>query len=229
MKTKPQVFISSTSDLSDERKALASSLAPDFEPYLFEEDRARAASPEKRCADMIRASEVFLGVVGEKYGSPYSDDDQRSICEWEFDTARRQPQLALMVMLQQPADVASVEPAQKAFRERITEFRSGVWCRFFRTGQELVALAQKSLTSWLVERYTQARQRAEKRARWLRLLSLPIAVATVAALAAIVIAALAGAGPSPEILLALCALAICVLLMLLLINISESGGLRHGP
>ncbi len=226
MKSKPQIFISSTSDLADERQALAKSLSSDYEPYLFEEDRARAASPEQHCAAMIKDSEVFLGVVGENYGSSYSAADQRSICEWEFDTARQQPELAMMMLLHEPADEAAIDPEQKAFRERITGFSSGVWCRFFRTSQELVSLAQQSLTRWLVERLVQAKEQAQHRSSWLRRRTVPIAAGTVIALGAIIAADLAVNLMSPQYLLALCALAACVLLMLLVINIAESGGLR---
>ena len=153
MTTRPLVFVSSTSDLAAERRALAAELRPVYDLYLFEEDRARGASPEQRCREQIERCHVFLGILGSSYGSPLPDDaQQRSIVEWEFDTARaaRRDDLEIMPFVKQGAD-AGGDPRQKGFLARLTDFRTGLWCRFFDSPQGLVAETRKSLERWLIE------------------------------------------------------------------------------
>jgi hypothetical protein len=68
------VFISSTSDLAAEREALASKLPPAYAPSLYERDRAGSKSPEERCQGTIEQLDVFVCLLGERYGSLYSFD-----------------------------------------------------------------------------------------------------------------------------------------------------------
>ncbi|MEJ2310006.1 MAG: DUF4062 domain-containing protein [Gammaproteobacteria bacterium] len=226
MISKPQVFISSTSDLETERQALAEGLRPLFEPYLFEQDRARAASPREHCAEMIRASDAFLGVVGSNYGSHYSADDERSICEWEFDTAREQHDLPLMMLLSS-VDESSLEPEQRRFRSRLEDFHTGVWCRFFRSSQQLVDIARDSLMQWMIEHLVQRDASSRKRGQWLRRLTAPIAIATVGGLGAAVAANLVLDFLSATQLAGLCGLTLCILALLFMLNGME-GGKHHG-
>lgn len=105
----PVVFISSTSDLAAEREALASMLPPAYAPYLYERDRAGSRSPEDRCREMIEHSDVFVCLLGERFGSLYSFDvGPRSIVEWEFDTARERDHLELMTFQKEP--LTNIEP-----------------------------------------------------------------------------------------------------------------------
>jgi len=223
MKTKPQVFISSTSDLAPERQALADALRPEYEPYLFEQDRARRSSPEEHCATMIRNSEVFLGVVGSSYGSAYSPEEERSICEWEFDTASAQPEMAMMMLLHKVAEETALDPRQQRFRERLTDFRTGVWCRFFDSTQELVSLARRSLTQWLVERFIQTKAAAEQRRGWLRRLTVPLAIAVVFVFAVVVAADFVSDFLAPKHIVALSGLTLSMLALLYLLNRMEGG------
>jgi len=151
MRGSPTVFISSTSDLAAERQALAGKLPPAYDPYLFEQDRARAKSPEDHCREMIEQSDVFVCLLGVNYGSVYSFDvsGSRSIVEWEFDTARKRDDIELMVFRKDP--LPKTDQRQQEFLNRISGFRDGVWLKQFASPDELVRQVGESLLRWLVE------------------------------------------------------------------------------
>jgi hypothetical protein len=187
MSEKPLVFVSSTSDLGAERQALAAELRPVYDVYLFEEDRARGTSPEERCREQIERCHVFVGILGGHYGSPLPDDaKQRSIVEWEFDTAReaRRDDLEIMPFVRQGAD-AGGDPRQTRFLGRLTDFKTGLWCRFFDTPESLVNQARKSLERWLVEFWGQMQQARHRASVRLQRVLLPAVALLVALLLAV--------------------------------------------
>lgn len=151
MRGSPLVFISSTSDLVDEREALANKLPPMYDPYLFERDRARSQSPEAHCREMIEQSDVFVCLLGFNYGSLYSFEVEgaRSIVEWEFDTARSRADIELMVFRKDP--LPGIDQRQQEFLNRVSGFQEGVWLKRFRSPDELVCQVGESLLRWLVE------------------------------------------------------------------------------
>jgi hypothetical protein len=158
MQTRPLVFISSTSDLSAERRALADELRPVYDLYLFEEDRARGSSPEERCRRQIERCDVFVGILGSRYGSAFPGSE-RSIVEWEFDTARAaRDDLEIMPFVQRGAESGD-DPRQKRFLERLTDFQGGLWCRWFDTSESLVLEARRSLEAWLLEFWSRMQRR----------------------------------------------------------------------
>ena len=187
MRSTTVVFISSTSDLAAEREALASKLPPAYAPYLYERDRAGSLSPEDRCREMIEESDVFVCLLGERYGSLYSFDvGPRSIVEWEFDTARERGHLELMTFQKDP--LVNIDPGQQAFLGRITRFRTGIWCKRFQSTDQLVREVSESLLLWLNEFHAKvkaARSRDRGRVRWwlLALTLLSMGVLLPAALA----------------------------------------------
>ncbi len=190
MIVKPLVFISSTSDRQADRSALAQALLPSFEPYLFEQDRARATSPRQRCAEMIDACDSFIGILGTEYGSVYEDESEQndgcSITEWEFDTATHRSDLEMMMFVAADTRSTQVEPRQQNFLERVQGFKRGVWCKFFSSPTELVDLVKSSLVQWLAEYLVQAKTRggiiAHKR---LRLAFVVSSIVTLLALGAV--------------------------------------------
>ena len=128
MITKLSVFNSSTSDLREERQAVASELPMSFDPYLYERDRARGQSPEARLEEVLDDAEVFVGILGGRWGSVYPDcEGNPSIVEWEFEQAASRKRIAMMPFLKELPD-AQVDDQQKEFRRRISEFRTGSWC-----------------------------------------------------------------------------------------------------
>lgn len=177
---RPIVFISSTSDLTEERKALLASLGPLYEPYLYEEDRARRGSPEERCREMIERSHVFVGILGARYGTPFPSDAERSIVEWEIDTARRCETVEIMAFLKKLPPGAEVDPRQKRLLDEVTRFESGLWCKFFESTDNLVQLVRSSLEGWLVEFWARMQQRQREGAFSLHRKLLLLAAAVVA-------------------------------------------------
>jgi hypothetical protein len=154
------LFISSTSDLKAERQALAESLRPTYEPFLYEELGAGGVPPEEVIKKKIENSDVFIGLLGPRYGSPYSPPgDNRSIVEWEFDTARGNSALVVMPFRKcVPQD--QIEPPQLKFIERISAFgKGGMWLKEFDSTQNLVKLVRDSLEGWMIVQTEKVKRR----------------------------------------------------------------------
>lgn len=222
MNGKPVLFISSTSDLEAEREALLAQLGTLYEPYLYEKDRARRGSPQERCREMIERSHVFVGLLGGSYGSPLPGEE-RSIVEWELDTARERGDLEVMAFVKKLPEGAPADPRQKRLLERVTAFDSGLWCKLFDSTEALIRLVRGSLEAWLVEFWARARRGEAREA--LRLHRLLLAVwAAVALVLAIVAASPLRERFSAASLVAACAtLAVLVALSLLLLHVTTGG------
>ncbi|MCA1591600.1 MAG: DUF4062 domain-containing protein [Acidobacteria bacterium] len=145
------VFISSTSDLRDERHALKDLIRKFggvYEPYLYEDEPARSDSPEARCREMVERSDIFIGILGAKYGTAYPPPGESgSIVEWEFDTARSRADLGLMAMMIKKVPPDEVEPPQQHFLQRVRDFR-GLWCKEYASSSELSDDVLNSLVQW---------------------------------------------------------------------------------
>jgi hypothetical protein len=166
MITKPLVFVSSTSRCDEERQALQKGLHGPYELYFFEEDRARGASPEARCKSMIEQSDAFVSLIGPDYGSEFPGaEPPRSIVEWELDEAVRQGHAEILPFVRKLEPGETYDPRQKQFVDRVRDFRTGAWCRFYSTAAELVDSVRQSLERWLGEvwsRLTEERQRLRR-------------------------------------------------------------------
>lgn len=216
MASKPRIFLSSTSDLKPERTELVSVLGRLYEVYSYDQDRARRQSPESHCRKMIKESHVFLGVLGTRYGSRFPGSD-RSIVEWEFDTARAEDGVELLNFVKTPEPNQAVDPEQQAFIDRISDFSGGLWCEWYETPAELVERARNALESWLVEFWAKA-QRVEVELRdWLQPYLLLASVLAVLALVAIVFTPLRDSLTPKSILGVSISVAAVVLLCLVLL------------
>lgn len=87
-----KLFISSVqSEFQDERRALVAYIRQDamlsryFEPYIFEESPAQDCSAQRAYLDEVTASDIYLGLFGERYG--YEDAEGVSPTEREYDMA----------------------------------------------------------------------------------------------------------------------------------------------
>jgi hypothetical protein len=223
---RPIVFISSTSDLAEERKALLASLGPLYEPYLYEEDRARRGSPEERCREMIESSHVFVGILGSTYGTPFPSDPQRSIVEWEIDTARQCRDVEIMAFLKRMPPGAEVDPRQKRLLDRVTAFESGFWCKVFESTESLVQLVRSSLEGWLVEFWGRMQRRQLQGALSLHRVLAAVAAVLVLGLVLLTATPLRSQFTSTSLVVVSGAVAALVLLCIILL-IAETGG-RHG-
>lgn len=151
-----RVFISHTDDLRT---------LPAGRCYVDEAERAISAaghvivdmadfpasdqSPAQICMDRVRSCDVYLGVLGTRYGSPVRDRPQVSYTELEFGTATEAGLPRLMFLL----DASSAEPGQEEFRDRVQE--SGLLTQSFTSPAELGRLVERSLRE-LAERTSPA-------------------------------------------------------------------------
>lgn len=177
METKIFLFISSTSDLKAERQALAEDLRRLYEPFLYEEFGAGGVSPENVLREKLEKSDVFIGLLGPRYGSPYQPpNDMRSIVEWEFDTARSHSNLEVMPF-RKIVSKEQIEPSQLDFINRLSAFgRGGMWFKEFDSPQTLVKLVRESLEGWIIRQHLEIKSRSVP---WLNRMLAPIAVGLV--------------------------------------------------
>jgi tetratricopeptide (TPR) repeat protein len=155
-----RVFVSHTSELRDFPKGTS---------YVAEVERAIAAAghvivdmadfaaadeaPARLCAERVRDCDVYVGVLGTRYGSPVRGRPEVSYTELEFDTATEAGLDRLMFLLDTAAaDVgiplaASIDrefgDRQDAFRRRVRE--SGLTTQSFANPAKLGQLVERSL------------------------------------------------------------------------------------
>ena len=155
-----RVFISHTSELRDfpEEKSYVAAVkeAITAAGHVIVEMASFAASarpPAQVSAEMVRGCDVYVGVLGIRYGSPVRDKPQVSYTELEFDTAAEAGMDRLVFLLDtDAADVGIPLSAlidrefghrQDAFRRRVQD--SGLLIRFFANPAALEQLVERSL------------------------------------------------------------------------------------
>jgi len=112
---------------------------------------ARDQQPADYCKKMVKECDVYLGVIGLRYGSPVRDRPEVSYTELEFEAACEKPSMSRLVFGLDP--LASVPVAlfsddqfgsrQKAFGQRIKD--AGLMTALFRDGHELEKLVYQAL------------------------------------------------------------------------------------
>jgi Domain of unknown function (DUF4062) len=131
-----RVFISHTSELRD---------FPAAGSYVAAVERAISAAghvivdmsdfpaadqtPADRCADVVRGCDVYVGILGMRYGSPVRDEPDVSYTELEFDTATSAGKDRLVFLLDADADDVGIPLSRLMDREfgaRQDEFRRRV-------------------------------------------------------------------------------------------------------
>ena len=116
--------------------------------------------PAELCRERVRGCEVYVGVLGTRYGSPVRDGPEVSYTEMEFDTATeaRLPRLVFLLDTS-AADVgipvsglidAEFGARQEAFRQRVQE--CGLVTQLFADPATLGQLVERSLHE-LAERH----------------------------------------------------------------------------
>lgn len=146
-----KVFISSTSDLGEEREAIAKKFPQSIRAYLYERDRPRRVNGRDWCKKQIEGSKIFVGILGGEWGTPYPPPDHDgSIVEWEFDTARARPELEIMIFIRKLQPTA-VQPNQQEFINRVEDFETGVWRTSFDTIPDLVTDVIGSVFDWYID------------------------------------------------------------------------------
>ncbi len=131
-----RVFLSHTSEFTKypEKKsfidaAIAAVNRAGCLPCDMEYFTARDEKPAQYCIDRVRECEVYVGVIGLRYGSPVRDRPEVSYTELEFEAASQAPTKKRLVFLLDPASSVPVGPftdlkhgaSQEQFRQRLSD------------------------------------------------------------------------------------------------------------
>ena len=114
---------------------------------------AAGQAPARVCAERVRGCDVYLGVLGTRYGSPVRDRHGVSYTELEFDTAAEAGLDRLVFLLDTDAEELGIPASalidrefgarQDAFRRRVQE--SGLTTQLFASPAALGQLVERSL------------------------------------------------------------------------------------
>lgn len=155
-----RVFVSHTSELRDFPRGMsyvaAVEQAISAAGHVIVDMTGFPASdqaPARVCADMVRGCDVYVGVLGTRYGSPVRDRPDVSYTELEFDTATEAGLDRLVFLLDTDAQEVGIPPSaliDRKFGERQDEFRrrvrgSGLTTRSFENSAGLQLLVERSL------------------------------------------------------------------------------------
>ena len=109
--------------------------------------------PAQLCADRVRGCDVYVGVLGTRYGSPVRDMPEVSYTELEFDAATQAGLDRLVFLLDTDADDTGIPVSrlidqefgarQEAFRRRVQD--SGLTIQSFANPDMLGRLVERSL------------------------------------------------------------------------------------
>ena len=160
-----RVFVSHTSELRE---------FPRGRSYVAAVERAIAACghvivdmadfpaadlpPARLCTDRVASCDVYVGVLGTRYGSPVRDRPEVSYTELEFEAATEAGLHRLVFMLDTEAEVTGIPPSglidlefgarQEAFRRRV---QAGLGMRSFADPGTLGQLVERSLRELAAE------------------------------------------------------------------------------
>jgi transcriptional regulator with XRE-family HTH domain len=115
---------------------------------------ARDEKPAKYCLDKVRGCDIYVGLIGLRYGSPVRDQPEVSYTELEFDAATEAGLQRLVFMLDEDAEVQipprrlfdrdlELQERQRSFRVRLLD--SGVTVKTFATPEQLELLLVQAL------------------------------------------------------------------------------------
>ena len=122
-----------------------------IEIYRYEEDSARGQSPKARLLKILESSDIYLGIFGAKYGSPYPEDDfDGAIVEWEFDTAMQQEDTEVLAFSKSGID-EKADSKQRDFLTRIGDFASGVWLKQFADIDQFKIEVRNAVQDWSLQ------------------------------------------------------------------------------
>ncbi len=138
-----KVFISSIiQGFTGERQAAESAVKSlGLLPIMAEQFGAQPLSPRHACLQGVRKSDLFLSMLGSRYGD--ETDSGKSPCEEEFDEAR-QGGLPIFIFIKN----CERDEKQEVFKERITSYEKGYFVHFFDSADELFRQITESLSQY---------------------------------------------------------------------------------
>jgi tetratricopeptide (TPR) repeat protein len=115
---------------------------------------ARDAQPADYCEAQVRECDVYVGLVGLRYGSPVRDRPEVSYTELEFDTATEAGKPRLVFLIDEDAAVPippgrlldrdpELQARQRAFRDKV--LNAGVLAAKFASPEQLEVLVLQAL------------------------------------------------------------------------------------
>ena len=133
-----KVFISSVIEgFSDERDAVKSAIESlDMLPVMAENFAAKPYSPQLACLEGINQSDIYVGILGPKYGS--INTSSISATEEEFNEASKRGIPILWFV-----KTCKREPRQEAFYKKISSYSEGYFLNFFDSPTDLIAKVTK--------------------------------------------------------------------------------------
>jgi len=144
-----RVMISSTSDdLSEEREA-ADIAIRELQLIRFRAETFGSVPhpPKVVCALLAEQCDIFVLIIGERYG--YVMSDGISVVEFEYSVARKENPEKILVYVKQGVDR---EPLLEEFRRRVEDFESGHFRSFFIAADDLRLKIQGDIVRWLAYR-----------------------------------------------------------------------------
>lgn len=141
-----KVMVSSTvEDLGPERKAANSAIrALDLIDIRAEAFGPVSHPPKAVCAFFAKQCDIFVLIIGERYG--YIMSDGISVVEFEFDTARKENPQKILVFVK---DVVDRDSELTKFLQRVEDFDHGYFRELFTTPDDLKKKIQRGIARWL--------------------------------------------------------------------------------
>lgn len=153
-----RVFISHTSEFtkyperrSFVRAAIDAVNRTDCKPCDMEYFTARDEQPAEYCKKCVQKCDVYVGVIGLRYGSPVRDRPEVSYTELEFEAATEVPTIKRFIFLLDPEALAPVGRfmdvkygnRQEEFRKRLSD--ADKMCKTFSNADQLEMLIFQAL------------------------------------------------------------------------------------
>lgn len=154
---KYKIFVSGVQkELKTERRAVKEFVRKDvllseyFDVFLFEDAPAKSKSAEKAYIEEVWKGDVYIGILGRKYGS--SGKGSLSPTEAEFREAKAKHKEILIYIKGQNTADRKREPGVQKFIKEIKNPKAGYSYRRFEDADELSNLVYESLISFLKEK-----------------------------------------------------------------------------
>ena len=151
-----QIFVSSTSDLQDERQAVKEVVREnDLDQHLFvfayEDVPSQSGSPEKVLLKELFSTDILVLILGSRYGSLHPDNQRVSIVEWEYQQATKKgvfkkPSDAFIFIKKVPQ--GDIDESQEVFRDKLTTFTKH-WSKHYETVDDFKKILLSGLINWL--------------------------------------------------------------------------------